>query len=519
MNKLNKFAEILAVLLLIFLTACNEDDVSLPKNEDNAAKLTDDEFDVLYRMRNKDYKVSIEEATKLANQIMANLDSESPMGEGKQRKIATVLALTSDDLESKTLKTNEFTISIPDTIAYVFNFTEDSGYAIISGDTRIEKPILATVERGVLEMTTDNPGFALFLDGTENYVIRSIEQAVQKQDSLLGGIVTKLEANAVNYKGNANTTAAAAANGTTLQNILFGNYIIKTTTTTGSITTALKKSPLLPVEWGQGEPYNQAVSMSCSSGGSGGKAWAGCVAAATAQIMAYWKYPAQVNWTLLNKYTGRPNAYPNVMGKLDAFYAVGAEAEAFRTQVANLMKEIGQGVGMKYGCDGSSAQAPDAVSFMRRLGYKGGSSSFLNIYNFPETYNSVYQDKPVLISGYSTKVKHKFLGITIFNTYEKGHAWVVDGYLRQQQQVTVTVQLIKKTTGQVISQSTHTGYNYINFLHNNWGWDGLDDGYYVEGAFNANAQELSSSSKKTLEEGQKNNYQYQIRIYSGIYKP
>ncbi|MDR3272269.1 MAG: C10 family peptidase, partial [Flavobacteriaceae bacterium] len=307
-------------------------------------------------------------------------------------------------------------------------------------------------------------------------------------------------------------------NGTTIQNTLFGNYIIKTTTTTGSITTALKKSPLLPIEWEQAKPYNQSISLVCPTV-EGGKAYTGCVATATAQIMAYWKYPAQVNWTLLNKYTERPNAYPNVMGKLDAKNAVGAEAEAFRTQVANLMKEIGNGVGMKYGCDGSSAQTYDAVSFMKRLGYKGGSSSFLNIYNFPETYNSVYQDKPVLISGQSKKVKHKFLGITIYTTY-KGHAWVVDGYLRQQQQVTVTVQLIKKSTGQVISQSTHTGYNYINFLHNNWGWrKGVNNGYYVEGAFNANAQELSSGSKKTLDEGQAYNYQYQIKIYPGIYKP
>jgi signal peptidase I len=240
--------------------------------------------------------------------------------------------------------------------------------------------------------------------------------------------------------------------------------------------------------------------------------------------MSYWQYPTSIDgrvfdWAELNKYTSRPNAYDNVKGKnyIPSKVSTSVPETNFKTQVANLMERIGAHVGMDYGCDGSGASTVDAVQFLQKHGYKYNYSISLGHsplptpvalnFNTNTVISSLEQNQPVLIDGYRTK--NTFLGITIY--YSNGHAWVVDGYISQKQPITIKTELLKK--GNVVSVSTSTDYNYTTYLHNNWGWNGSNNGYYISGSFDANNGPDSASNTKS---GEPYNYQYDVDIFPFI---
>jgi hypothetical protein len=480
-----------AAVIAFFTVACKDEkglvNDRLVTNQE--VKFTDDEFNVLCQMRNKDNKVSIEEATRLANDVIGFLDGESATKSGTARSIKSVDALTSENLQTVALKSNDgVNVEIPDTIAYVFNFGEEDGFAIISADTRIEAPILGYSGSGTLGTEIDNPGLGMFLEGTEDYILRSIADAEHKRDSLIGMIMTKLNVQNESDTKVVTTTTATISNMRIIQTV--------DTRTTSQV------SPLLPVQWGQGTPYNQTVPKSCTNR-TDGKAPAGCVATAVAQIMAYWRHPASIdgtamNWTELTRYTARPDAYDNVRGKL----SVNNSSPLFRNQVAHLMERIGKYTKMNYGCDGSGTSSGNAITYLNNLGYR--VAVWPAAYNYNTVLLMLNNRIPVSVGGYSSKTTHKFLGITVNTTYSGGHQWVVDGYLNQIQYVTITVEQLDKSTGKVLNRTTSSGTNTISYLHNNWGWNGSDNGYYIAGSFNADDMELASGTKSES----KYNFQY-----------
>jgi hypothetical protein len=514
MKKVNVL--LLATLFLACVACSDEENLNeVQPVETNEVQLTDAEIDVLYRLRNKDNKVGIEEATRFANDVIGFLDGESAVKSGTARSISSIGALGFKKTQSVSLKSSDDTgdanvEEVPDTVAYVFNFGDEDGYAIISADTRIEAPILAYAGSGNLSDTIDNPGLILFLEGTEDYIIRSIADAEQKRDSLIAGIIAKLDAeNELDTLDTKCSDATPPSSG----NNTSGYTIISTTTTYGDVTTISHVYPLSPVEWGQGdsnnEPFWRKVRYkNCAEGTSP----AGCVTVAIAHIMSYWKYPTSINgenfnWTELNKYTGYNSSirtrYKSWTGNItDALPAI-------QTQAANLMENIGSKIGVSYGCGGSGANTADAVSYLRSIGYTGGYSEG---YNYNTVVASLNKNQPVVIRGNAIKTTNSYLwGLITSSSYSEGHAWVIDGYLYQAQPVSVKILQYSHSTGQ-ISQRTITSYNNFYYLHHNWGWHGQHNGYYVAGSFNCNDTELDSDTKS----GTSGNFQYEVKIFPYI---
>jgi hypothetical protein len=508
--KTNKLHILTAIIFIIATSCANEE----PLNSDQTpqaieVQLTDAEMKVLYQMRNEDNKVTFEEATQFANDVIGFLDGEAAVKSGTARRIGSVAALRLDKANSIALKSSDGSdIEMPDTVAYVFNFADSAGFALIAGDTRIENPILAYVDEGTLGAEVDNPGLAVFLEGTEEYIERSIVEAERLKDSLISDIEAKLGYDAVETETESGTKAIFIP--------------IITSVGYGAWETTSRVSPLLPVEWRQGNPFNQALSKTCSS--NGGRAVAGCVAIATAQLMAYWQYPSRIDgfsfsWPLLRSYTCRTNSSDNVRGKtLVSTNPADANARNFNTQVARLVERVGKHARMDYGCDRSRATISDAVEYLREVGYKYGVSGFFNEYwelgqgySYGTVANSLNKGQPVLIGGNSFKTSY-FFGL--INSYSGGHAWVVDGYISRRRRVDYIVHTYQVGRGFI-------GMNYIrgytantNYLHNNWGWGGSKNGYYIAGSFDSNASELDSSTKA----GNAYNYQYKIEIFPYISK-
>jgi hypothetical protein len=64
--------------------------------------------------------------------------------------------------------------------------------------------------------------------------------------------------------------------------------------------------------------------------------------------------------------------------------------------------------------------------------------------------------------------------------------------------------------------TTETFNSYREFLHNNFGWHGDANGYYVPGIFDTSddyTEELPSNTR-SVEEG---NFQYNLRVWTNIY--
>ncbi len=204
-------------------------------------------------------------------------------------------------------------------------------------------------------------------------------------------------------------------------------------------------SPLLTSKWDQMSPYwNQ-----CPSYG-GSTCLTGCVATAMAQVMYYWKYPAEL--PALPAYTTRTRRIS--VGALSGTTVdwnsmtntySSSSSTAAKNAVATLMRYCGQSCEMdydNYNNGGSGAYSDDQLVGMKLFGYNSGATYVQrNNYTDAQWTAMMLEDlqagRPILYGG---------------DDGSAGHAFVVDGY---------------------------DGSKY----HINWGWSGEDDGYFAISSF------------------------------------
>lgn len=201
--------------------------------------------------------------------------------------------------------------------------------------------------------------------------------------------------------------------------------------------------PLIKTKWGQGSPYNSKIRDNKGPI----IAPAGCVATAMAQVMNYHKWP--INGTSQKSYyyggfskyisADFANTKYDWANMLNYYWTNSDTTLESSRAVATLMFHCGVSVGMKYEKDGSGAFSEDAKNaLVRYFGYDSNME-----YITPDNYTpsqwkyqmiqEIDANRPVLISGRNNEI---------------GHAYIADGYDR------------------------------YNFIHLNWGWDGIYNGYF-----------------------------------------
>jgi len=192
------------------------------------------------------------------------------------------------------------------------------------------------------------------------------------------------------------------------------------------------KGPLMVTKWDQwGYGFNDLIPFDCSSN-PGGKAPAGCVAIAMAQVMRYFQKPNTYNWANMPATTG-----------------------TYDTQI--LIANVAAAVNMQYGCGGSGAYSTDiAPALKNTFGYS--AASYTTTYDSTIITNNIDADRPVILGG--------------FPSSGSGHSWVCDGYQRN-------TYYEKDSQGRCTGAATSTLYLYMN-----WGWHGSSNGYYAYDNFN-----------------------------------
>lgn len=503
---------ILFLLATVLFSSCSDqypENSSPDKNKANKGiDFTESEKAVLASVLNDYHTISLDEAQKTAQDAMDFLISQNPSSLKSlqaKAKIMEIQVIEKQNTNLKIASDNDIDITLPDTIAYIFNFENNNGYAMIAADDRIDQSVLACSDLGnIPKEVIDNEALGFFLDNAAEYIVNQLETAQAKQDSILDEVTTKLEKTLPKeYLGNDEDDSDNNLKG------LFRKKKKYTVTVTnnpaGDWEITNSKGYYIPVEWGQSEPYSNNVKNKKSCG----TVKTGCVATAAAQIMAYWKYPCSIdgvtfdwNGLVRNK---------KIDNDLEEDWAL-----ALRSDVAHLMERIGANTEMNYGCSSSGTKTYKARDYMRRLGYVGGGESK---YNTGIVQSSLDAGCPLLAKGDRTFKYIKIFGKKIGYT-KNGHAWIIDGYVKKRRLMKQTVVTRNRKSGQIISQNTNYYYEFTSFIHNNWGWEGLYNGWFGDGCFDSRKGDVpdprftKANTDDDFDAGSDGNYKYNNKIYS-----
>lgn len=237
-----------------------------------------------------------------------------------------------------------------DTLMYVFNFSDEKGYAIVSADRRMEG-LLAVTESGYYDpsQTPSNPGLELYMSGVRGN-LDSLELLLPDP-----------------HPG-------------------FMQLIIKHDTVGRE-----NIAPRVLVKWGQDNPEGRYCPNNT----------AGCCNTAMAMIMSYFKYPQSIaltysgadipeqelDWEVMCNHTVAPSCY------------AGCTPESHNA-IGRLCRQLGQMSSSTYHAnDGTSSTINNSRSTMSRLGYEVGGiiSSTANL------ATNLWQGRLIFMSGLNSQ--------------------------------------------------------------------------------------------------------------------
>ena len=266
---------------------------------------------------------------------------------------------------------------------HVFNIGDGNGFVIASADDAVPA-IIGVVDKGRFDIDSIPCGMRMWMDVTSERIAMA------------------------RVKGVPARSAAATTN-----------------------SNKIDIPPLIDVEWGQGEPYNDQCVF------DGVRCVTGCVATAAAQVAYYWakgKSGRQFRHgcCALEGYSGWYHQVP-ALDALDSFdwdamtMTYGEpNTEASKAAVAQLMRYSGQAANMDYGEFYSGAPSSSPRYIFDSFGYKGESRKYNEVNSSVEgdwyvrIYKQLQKGIPLMMSG--TKYDPENGDIL------DSHAFICDGY-------------------------------------------------------------------------------------------
>ena len=297
-------------------------------------------------------------------------------------------------------------------VLYVFNF-EKGGYVIVSAEDRFT-PILGYSPNGYYDPNNMPDGFEFLMEKFSKMITFIREENILGEPQYTAKWERYQSDNHIPERGAATVVVAPM--------------------------TAL---------WNQDSPYNY-YAPAVFTGGSGGRAYAGCVATAMSIIMYYWRWPWQgIGSETYEQYPCNDQHMPIQYANFgQTFYdyngmygtpTLNADNVLYKP-IALLQHHAGIAVNMHYCGNGSGAYSFDVPVAMKAFFkyHKNIEQVERDYYTF-ETWTQMMKGQlnlrqPVYVSGYSQS---------------SGHAFVCDGY------------------------------DSDNMFHYNFGWSGNSNGYFI----------------------------------------
>ncbi len=313
--------------------------------------------------------------------------------------------ITVDMQKMTKYQTRTSTLNTAEPSYYVFNNGNDQGFTIVSGDDQLPE-IVGYSATGSFDESQMPENLAAFLKAYQQTA-----EAIMQEDAQANRYLAERKA-------------------------LLANTAYKQP----------KVSPLLGgILWNQLAPYNDLCPTDITSKTSE-KCATGCVATAMAQVMAYYKYPKQLQADIPSYTTSTYQYNLKMVSKgatydwdnmLDVYPSKGIFTLTQRNAVAKLMYHCGMAVEMDYGPSSGACITPEALS--KYFGYDADLMQTVFRAHFSLTAwvkmidTELEAARPILYGGASS---------------EGGHEFVCDG-------------------------SDGNGLYHIN-----WGWSGYGNGYY-----------------------------------------
>ena len=418
---------------------------------------------------------------------------------------------------------------------YIVNFANNQGYVITSADRRVSG-VLAYNSYGHLGDTISNPGQVILFSYMQAYIEEQREAFEANKEKL----VTKAE-EAIFKQLSKEQQAELIAEGYFDENgkkikskgkrprrICYFDSIEdpgdgqERRIVYGEWETKEVKAPLIKTLWGQNGSYNDALPLYCESRTD--EPPVGCTAVAIGQLLAYHKKPDSIvgrkmHWDDMTKVDAR-DMFSSIYS-----YDVWDNPIA-KGDIQHLLAHLGDRnlLYMDYGCKESGSSREFGT--LHSLGY---TEIKKEKYNDVQVISELKNNRPLLIDGCAIKTDHKIdLLITKIEwpTYDKCHAWLLDGYVRRERIITTQIDC---NYGEDSVREQYT--EKIELVHNNFGWGdsynktkygvlGLDGsyaqgtGWYHIGIFNAKGSKENSNSYKSS--GELFNYRFQLGLISNI---
>ena len=395
------------------------------------------------------YLVTMDEARTSLESILSSLSSASTKGGDtfRQRKIVEGYSTQ----PHVTVKSD----GEPEPYAYVFNFADSAGFAIMSSDSRVP-PLLALVPEGTMseDSVVTDPGMSIFLERLPDYIPPRYDPTPD-------------------YNGDCIPA------------------VDKVKDRTETVESRIYYGGDCKVKWDQVPPYNDLCPIIGTD-----HALTGCVATAVGQLMSLYEYPAAYNGYVF-----------------DWFYINDAESpddDIDKEQVARLMEQLGlsHNLDMDYGLIESGADPENIPRTLRNFGYSNGGNHI--DYNTETIVSELKNGYPVLVIGYAIKEETYFCGIKIRTNYSDGHCWLAHGLL----ELKYTIKTFKDN----VHVGTRYEYYYYPLCNFGWGGtsDGYYLSGVFDARKEAGPEyEWDGPSSKS---GEKYNYQYNITAVTGIRK-
>lgn len=292
-----------------------------------------------------------------------------------------------------------------DSYYYVFNAGQDKGFVIVSGDDRTQQ-VLGYSDKGSLDMDNVPTNIRAFLQTYADEIKRLDDAGAS---STLPAVIRKAEK--VKYP----------------------------------------VSPLLRTQWNQDTPFNNNCPVI-----NGSQTVTGCVATATAQAMAYFRWPANTTAAIPSYTSTGENLGSTTLSGVAAGTSLGwgdivddysgTTTTAQQNAVANLMLYVGESVQMNYNTaeNGGSGALQSAIvpALTTYFDYSAHNldRTTCTLAQFEDSlFNEVANSRPVIFCGSSSG---------------GGHCFIIDGYDGE------------------------------GLFHVNWGWGGMADGYFLLSVLN-----------------------------------
>lgn len=303
---------------------------------------------------------------------------------------------------------------------YLFNFKDNSGYAIISADKRDHNRI--------------------YLVSTEGYIDVNILNDKYSPYNLIYQCINKCQALAIsNYEENFTTKAKEE------------EVIVTTTVST--------YGPYLSTRWVQGYPFNQTLR---ESKGFPINCYVGCAPVAIGQILAHdttinsMSYLSNSN----NVINFNMNNIRSILSQYDAEEDYNTNGGILAKQVSDFLYYIGEAIQTEYtynnekGYYEGKSRPVDFADGLERFGY---TCTALTEYDLETVKGYLHSNTPVLINGYSN------------NTSTDNHTWIIDGH-----KTILEEHRTYDENGNLLENNELNDYNFNvtnTYLHCNFGWE------------------------------------------------